>query len=477
MLMATLWQVGGGPGLDPAVDRFLSSIAVDSRLVIEDIVCSQAHAIMLGEQGILPAQDAAALVDELSRMRREIEQGTLAVDLQAEDVHSFLEAELTKRLGDIGRSIHAGRSRNDQVAAAFRLHVRNACLLTRRKVIEAVDACLRLAEANTGTLMPGYTHLQRAQPVTLAHHVLAWCMALERDAGRFADAGRRADESPLGAGALAGSGLPVDRERTAELIGFARPAANTMDAVADRDWVVEYASASATLMMHLSRACEDIVLWASSEYGFVKIGPRASTGSSIMPQKRNPDPAELIRGKAGRVFGALQALLVMEKGLPYAYNRDLQEDKELFFDIEQTVNGALEAFRVLVSSIEPDVTRMRQALREGFLEATDIAELLAKQGVPFRTSYQAAKLLVQRCVEAGKSLRDIGPEDLAVHEAFASTGLSAGEIAGYLDPEACVQRRMQTGGPAPARTREQIERLSAWVEQELAVPRSYSASL
>ncbi len=472
--MATLWQVGGGPGLDPAVDRFLSSIAVDARLVLEDIVCSQAHAIMLGEQGILPAQDAAALVDELSRMRREIEQGTLTVDPQAEDVHSFLEAELTRRLGDIGKSIHAGRSRNDQVAAAFRLHVRNSCLQTRRAILKAVQACLTLAQAHTGTLMPGYTHLQRAQPVTLAHYVLAWCVALERDAGRLADAARRADESPLGSGALAGSGLPIDRERTASLIGFAKPTANTMDAVADRDWVIEYASAASTLMMHLSRACEDIVLWSSSEYGFVRIGPKASTGSSIMPQKRNPDPAELIRGKAGRVFGALQALLVMEKGLPYAYNRDLQEDKELFFDIETTVNGALEAFGVLVESIEPDVGRMRAALREGFPEATDVAELLVKHGIPFRTSYQAAKLLVQRCVEADKSLSEIGPEDLAVHEAFAETGLSAAEVAAYLDLEACVQRRMQVGGPAPLRTREQIERLSAWVAQELAEPTAQS---
>ncbi|MEJ5184134.1 MAG: argininosuccinate lyase, partial [Rectinemataceae bacterium] len=295
-----------------------------------------------------------------------------------------------------------------------------------------------------------------------------WCVALERDAGRLADAARRADESPLGSGALAGSGLPIDRERTASLIGFAKPSANTMDAVADRDWVIEYASAAATLMMHLSRACEDIVLWSSSEYGFVRIGPKASTGSSIMPQKRNPDPAELIRGKAGRVFGGLQALLVMEKGLPYAYNRDLQEDKELFFDIETAVNGALETFSVLVTSLEPDVGRMRAALRGGFPEATDVAELLVKHGIPFRTSYQAAKLLVQRCVEANKSLSEIVEEDLAVHEAFAATGLSAAEVAAYLDLEACVQRRMQVGGPAPLRTREQIERLSAWIAEELA---------
>ena len=464
--MATLWQVGGGEGLDPAVDRFLSSLAVDARLVFEDIECSQAHAIMLGEQGIIPQVDASALVDELAKIRKDLQSGALAVDQSAEDVHSFLEAELTRRLGDIGKSIHAGRSRNDQVAAAFKLHVRNACRQTRARVLDAISACLDVAERNIETLMPGYTHLQRAQPVTIAHHVLAWCAALERDADRFADAATRANESPLGAGALAGSGLSVDRERTAELIGFSRVSMNTMDAVADRDAAIEYAASAATLMMHLSRACEDIVLWASSEYSFVKISPRASTGSSIMPQKRNPDPAELIRGKSGRVFGNLQALLVMEKGLPYAYNRDLQEDKALFFEIEETINGALEAFKVLVQSIEPDAGRMRAALDEGYLEATDVAEFLVKAGVPFRTAYQAAKLLVQRCVDEQKSLRAITQADLAVHEAFEKAGASAAELAEYLEPQACVARRMQTGGPAPLRTREQIDRLRAWLRDE-----------
>jgi argininosuccinate lyase len=461
--MSRLWQTGEGEGLDPAVEKFLSSIEVDARLVFEDIECSQAHAIMLGEQGIIPAQDASALVDELAKIRKELEAGSLQVDPSAEDVHSFLEDELTRRLGDIGKTIHAGRSRNDQVAAAFKLHVRGACRRTRGLVQKAIAACLDVAEENIETLMPGYTHLQRAQPVTLAHHLLAWCAGLERDAGRLADAAARADESPLGAGALAGSGLSVDRERTAGLIGFARVSTNTMDAVADRDAAIEYAAASATLMVHLSRACEDIVLWASSEYGFAKLSPRASTGSSIMPQKRNPDPAELIRGKAGRIFGNLQALLVMEKGTPYAYNRDLQEDKALFFEIEETVNGALGTFCVLVKSLEPDVARMRAALDEGYLEATDVAEFLVKRGVPFRTAYQASKLLVARCIEEKKSLRDITQADCTVHEAFGRAGVGAAELVQYLEPQACVARRMQTGGPAPLRVREQIERLRTWL--------------
>ncbi|HRR39134.1 MAG TPA: argininosuccinate lyase, partial [Rectinema sp.] len=350
--------------------------------------------------------------------RKELEAGSLAIDLCAEDVHSFLEEELTRRLGDVGKAIHAGRSRNDQVAVAFKLHVRNACDRCEKLVKKAIGVCLDLAEQHIDTLMPGYTHLQRAQPVSFAHHLLAWCAALERDALRFRDAGERADESPLGAAALAGSGLPIDRARTASLIGFSKTSANTMDAVADRDAAVDYAACSAILMMHLSRFCEDMSLWASSEYGFIAISPRASTGSSIMPQKRNPDAAELIRGKAGRVFGDLQALLVMEKGLPYAYNRDLQEDKSLFFDIEDTVQSSLEAFAILVQCIEPNIERMRSALEKGYIEATDVAEFLVIKGIPFRTAYQAAKRLVEHCIEEKKSLRSIAQADLSVHEAF-----------------------------------------------------------
>jgi len=464
--MDKLWQTSENAPLDPQIERFLSSIAIDSKLVLEDIVCSQAHAIMLGEQGIIARQDASVLVDELAKIRKELEAGTLVIDINAEDIHSFLESELTKRLGDIGKSIHAGRSRNDQVAAAFKLHVRNACRATRDFAKGALSACLDVAESHLETLMPGYTHLQRAQPVTLAHHILAWCAGLERDAERLAGAAERADESPLGAGALAGSGLSVDRARTAGLIGFARVAMNTMDAVADRDAAIEYAAACATLMMHLSRACEDIVLWASSEYGFVSILPCASTGSSIMPQKRNPDPAELIRGKTGRVFGNLQALLAMEKGLPYAYNRDLQEDKALFFEIEEAANGALGAFAVLVKSLVPNVARMRAALDGGYLEATDVAEYLVTLGVPFRTAYQASKLLVQRCVEQNKCLRALNQEDLCVHEAFTRARVSASELVCYLDPKESVMRRVQIGGPAPSRVAEQITRLRSWLGKD-----------
>ena len=461
--MGKLWQTSKGKELDPIIEKFLSSIESDKRLVFEDIECSQAHAIMLGEQGVLAPQDASLLVDELAKIRKELEAGSLAIDLCAEDVHSFLEEELTRRLGDVGKAIHAGRSRNDQVAVAFKLHMRNACDMCEKLVKKAIGVCLDLAEQHIDTLMPGYTHLQRAQPVSFAHHLLAWCAALERDALRFRDAGERADESPLGAAALAGSGLPIDRARTASLIGFSKTSANTMDAVADRDAAVDYAACSAILMMHLSRFCEDMSLWASSEYGFIAISSRSSTGSSIMPQKRNPDAAELIRGKAGRVFGDLQALLVMEKGLPYAYNRDLQEDKSLFFDIEDTVQSSLEAFAILVQCIEPNIERMRSALEKGYIEATDVAEFLVIKGIPFRTAYQAAKRLVEHCIEEKKSLRSIAQADLSVHEAFDKAAIDARELAEYLDPVACVSRRSQIGGPAPERVAEQIEQLRKFI--------------
>ena len=463
--MAKLWQVASGSGgLHPEVEAFLSSLSVDSRLLGEDIECSIAHAGMLGKQGILPAADADAICASLQAMLGELREGGLEVDPESEDVHSFIEAELTKRLGEAGKAVHAGRSRNDQVAVAMRLHILRAFDATGKSLLGALRAVLSLAAAHTETIMPGYTHLQRAQPVTLAHHLLAWCAALERDFARLRDGRNRADECPLGSGALAGSGLPTDRESTARALGFSRPSRNTMDAVADRDACVDYAAACASIMTHLSRACEDIALWVSTEYSFMSLTDAASTGSSIMPQKRNPDPAELIRGKTARVYGDLQAVLVMQKGLPYAYNRDLQEDKEIFFDLEDTVNASLRAFAILVSSLVPNVEKMKRAVGEGFLEATDIAEYLVLEGIPFRTAYGAAKALVGLSVASGKRFVDFSAEEIrSSHPAFALKAFDREAFIAYLEPAACVARRKQTGGPAPERTREEIERLSAFV--------------
>lgn len=469
--MAKLWDAGtAGEALDKDVEQFLSSLAVDSRLLQEDLECSVAHSRMLSKNGILPSTESAAITAALEAMLKETIEGKLSVDADSEDVHSFIEAELVRRLGEVGKAVHAGRSRNDQVAVAFRLHMKRASKKTASDVLDVIEAILSVAHNHTETLMPGYTHLQRAQPVTLAHHLLAWCAALERDYSRFIDSLNRMDESPLGSGALAGSGLPTDREYTANLLGFARPSRNTMDAVADRDACIDYASAGASLMVHVSRFCEDIALWVSTEYSFMKLTNRASTGSSIMPQKRNPDPAELIRGKAGRVFGNLQALLVMQKGLPYAYNRDLQEDKALFFEIEETLHGALKAFAVLVTSLVPDATRMEAALEDGYLEATDVAEFLVIQGIPFRTAYIAAKNLVQICARKGKRLREINESELAeAHQVFVECAVIPDVLANYLTPSACVARRKQTGGPAPEKTRAEIARLESFIETQRQV--------
>jgi argininosuccinate lyase len=465
--------VAGASGLDPELDRFMSSLAVDSRLLEEDLEGSVAHASMLGQTGILDAVTAKSLVGGLEGLLAEARAGKLTVDPAAEDVHSYVENELTARLGDAGRSLHAGRSRNDQVALDLRLWLRKANKATRQAILDLLDTVLDLARGNLETIMPGYTHLQRAQPVTFAHHLLAWAAALERDFGRFADADARADECPLGAGALAGTSLPIDRETVSRALRFARPTRNSMDTVADRDAAVEYCAAAATLAMHLSRFGEELCLWAGPEYGFIQLSDSVSTGSSMMPQKRNPDPAELVRGKAGRVFGALVNMLTTQKGLPLAYDRDLQEDKEAVFDAAATVLGSLRALAAFLRGVEPRHEAMAAAASGGFVWATDAAELLVGKGVPFRTAYAAAKGLVEACRERG--LED--PASLesstlaAVHPVFGEIGPAA--LAARFAPAAIVAARDLVGGPAPARCATEIERLAAWLSlrrAELGAP-------
>jgi argininosuccinate lyase len=475
--MAKIWETSKVGELDPGIDKFLASTSVDRRLLPEDLEGSIAHAKMLGEKGILPKETAEGLGRGLSELAREAEAGRLAVDLSAEDVHSFVEAELTARMGDVGRSLHAGRSRNDQVAVDLRLWLRRSSREARGALLDAIDALCELASSHTKSLMPGYTHMQRAQPVTFAHHLLAWCAALERDYGRFEDADERADESPLGACALAGTGLPVDREATAKSLGFSRPSRNSMDAVADRDACVEFASAAATLLMHLSRYCEEIVLWASAEFAFVAVDQSCSTGSSVMPQKRNPDPAELIRGKSGRAYGDLVALLVMQKGLPLAYDRDLQEDKSLVFDSGDTAVSCASAFARLVQALEPKTDRMREAAEDGCLWAADAAEFLVLRGVPFRTAYAAGRKLVEaRAASAGPAKLGRSPAVGAVIADLGAAGLSAlhpawqgvdpGELSRYLSLDECIARRDLVGGPAPSRASAEIERLKAFAAEK-----------
>jgi argininosuccinate lyase len=439
----------------PEAFRFQASIAVDKRLALEDVAGSAAHVEMLSRTGIIPPDAAGRIRSELEKIADELAHGALAVDESFEDVHSFIEGVLTERLGDEGRMVHAGRSRNDQVAVDFRLYLKCSTAEIEAAIQSLLDVLLDVAEEHLETIMPGYTHLQRAQCVTLAHHLCAWGCALGRDAGRFADARARFDECPLGSGALAGSSLPLDRGGTSTALGFARPTLNSMDGVSDRDFAVELASACAILQTHLSRFCEDVVIWASEEFKFVDLAEAWSTGSSIMPQKKNPDFAELIRGKAGRVTGNLVALLTMLKGLPYAYAKDLQEDKEALFDSLDTAKQCLAIFAGMMKSARWNKERMSAACVGGFLEATDAAEYLVRKGLPFRTAHGAAALLVRDCIAAGQ--RRLGERTL--DQLKERSALFEGDVYERLLPINCVRARSLPGGPAPEEVRRQIAAL------------------
>jgi argininosuccinate lyase len=434
---------------------FQASIGVDWRLAQDDIRGSRAHAAMLARQGIIPKKTAQALDRELAKIAGELETGVLAVDPEAEDIHSFVEGVLTRRLGDGGRMVHAGRSRNDQVALDFRLYLKRIVPEIRAEIAETVLALLDLAEKHAASVMPGYTHLQRAQPVSLGHWLCAWCCALVRDRGRFADALDRLDESPLGAGALAGSGLPLDRAATAADLGFSRPSLNSMDSVADRDFALETASACAITQIHLSRFCEDLAIWSSEEFKFIELAESWSTGSSIMPQKKNPDFAELIRGKSARTTGNLVTLLTLLKGLPYAYDKDLQEDKESLFDSLDTLRSCLRMFRGMIATAGFNRDRMEAACRGGFLEATDAADYLVRKGLPFRKAHETAALVVRDCVAAGQTRI----ADRSLPELKARSELFEADIYGAIEPAACVAARKTPGGPAPEEALRQIRTL------------------
>jgi argininosuccinate lyase len=440
---------------------FQASINIDKRMVFDDIEGSRAHAAMLGRQGVIPRETAEALDAELLKIAGELQAGALEIDPRYEDIHSFIEGVLVERLGAGGRMIHAGRSRNDQVALDFRLSLKRAVPEIRAELAETVRALLDVAEKNAASIMPGYTHLQRAQPVTLGHHITAWCAGLERDFARFGDALMRLDACPLGAGALAGSTLPLDREDTARALGFGRPGLNSMDSVADRDFALELASAAAILAVHLSRFCEDVVIWASEEFGFIDLAEKWSTGSSIMPQKKNPDFAELIRGKSARTIGNLVTLLALLKGLPYAYDKDLQEDKEALFDTLDTVRSCLRMFRGMISSARFNTARMEAACSGGFLEATDAAEYLVRKGLPFRLAHETTALLVRDCIAAGQ--RSIA--DRALAELKERSPLFEADIYEALAPATMVAARKLPGGPAPEEVLRQIDALRRLVAE------------
>ena len=432
---------------------FQASINVDKRLVFDDIEGSKAHVAMLGSQGIIPKDSAAKISKELSNIAAEIKSGKLEIDVSCEDIHSFLETVLIERLGEAGKMVHAGRSRNDQVAVAFRVFLKREIPLLQAELAAAIGVLLDTAQQNLTSIMPGYTHLQRAQPVTLGYHLTAWCAALERDYSRFTDALERLNECPLGSGALAGATLPLDRKATAQALNFKRPTLNSMDAIADRDFALELSSACAITQVHLSRFCEDIVLWASEEFKFINLAESWSTGSSIMPQKKNPDFAELIRGKSGRAVGNLVTLFTLLKGLPYAYNKDLQEDKESLFDSIDTLADCLKMFAGMMASAQFNLKKMKSACLGGFLEATDTAEYLVRKGLPFRAAHEAAAAIVRDCIEAGqKSIADRSVAELKKH-----SKLFEEDIYKAITPVACVKARSLLGGPAPREVRRQIK--------------------
>ncbi len=437
---------------DKRLDEFNSSISFDWVMYKEDIEGSLAHADMLATQGIIQRVDADEIERGLREILADLKEGRLEIDAEAEDIHMFVEQELTKRVGDAGKRLHTARSRNDQVATDMRLYLRGKAGEVQAELRQLAAVLVRLAEENVNSVMPGYTHLQVAQPVTFAHHIMAYAQMLRRDLGRLADAEKRMNECPLGAGALAGTTYPIDRHKTAEALGFSAPCPNSMDAVSDRDFCLELVSALAIVMTHLSRLCEEVVLWCSSEFKFVELDDAFATGSSIMPQKKNPDITELIRGKTGRVDGDLVALLTMLKSLALCYNKDMQEDKPLTFDAVETTLSCLRALTPMMDSLHVNKDRLRGAAAKGFINATDCADYLVKKGLPFREAYRIIGSLVALCIAEGYTL-----ENLPLVEYQKAHTLFEADVYEAIDLEACVSLRTCLGGPAPTAVKEQIK--------------------
>ena len=416
---------------------------------------------MLAKQGILTEQERDDIVRTLKEIRDEVESGKLEITSEYEDIHSFVEANLIDRLGDTGKKLHTGRSRNDQVALDMRLYTRDELLHTDDLLKELLETILKIMEANTETIMPGFTHLQKAQPITLAHHMGAYFEMFKRDRLRLHDIYERMNYCPLGSGALAGTTYPLDREYTAELLGFYGPTLNSMDGVSDRDYLIEFLSACATIMMHLSRFSEEIIIWNSNEYQFVEIDDAYSTGSSIMPQKKNPDIAELVRGKTGRVYGALMSLLTTMKGIPLAYNKDMQEDKELSFDAMDTVKGCIALFTGMLATMKFNKGKMRLSANNGFTNATDAADYLVKHGVPFRDAHGIIGKIVLYCIERG-----IAIDDMSLDELKAICPVFEEDIYEEISMETCVNNRLTIGAPGMAAMEKVIEAEKAYLAED-----------
>ena len=450
--MAKAWGGRFTKETDKTVEGFTSSLSFDRRLYRQDIRGSMAHAAMLAKRGIISEEEAELIRGGLAEIRDEIDAGEFPFRQEYEDIHLNIEKRLIEKIGPTGGKLHTARSRNDQVALDMHLYFKEEIQAVQALVRELQGALLEKAEGHHDVIMPGYTHLQRAQPVLFPHHLMAYFFMLERDHGRLGDCLKRADLSPLGAGALAGTTFPIDREMVARELGLGGVYPNSMDAVSDRDYLAEFLSAASLIMAHLSRLCEELILWSTTEFAFIEMDDSFSTGSSIMPQKKNPDVAELIRGKTGRVYGSLMGLLTVIKGLPLAYHTDLQEDKERTFDALDTVKASLKVAAGMISTLEVRRERMAEAVRQDFSNATDLADYLAKKGLPFREAHEVVGRAVLHCIRSGKYLLGLGLEEFR-----SFSNLIEGDVYETISPEHCVRDRTSLGGTAPDEVLKQIE--------------------
>ena len=459
--MAQLWGGRFTKETDKLVYNFNASISFDQKFYAQDIRGSIAHVTMLQKQGILTKEEKESIIEGLKGIQADVENGTLEITDEYEDIHSFVEANLIDRIGDAGKKLHTGRSRNDQVALDMRLYTRDEIEALDTLLKELLEVLLKLMKEHIETYMPGFTHLQKAQPVTLAHHLGAYFEMFKRDRLRMKDIRKRMNYCPLGAGALAGTTYPLDREYTAELLGFDGPTLNCMDSVSDRDYLIEMLSAMSTVMMHLSRFCEEVIIWNSNEYQFVEIDDAYSTGSSIMPQKKNPDIAELVRGKTGRVYGALMSLLTTMKGIPLAYNKDMQEDKELVFDAIDTTKGCLALFTGMLRTMRFRKQRMEDSAKNGFTNATDAADYLVNHGVPFRDAHGIVGQLVLYCID-----KNIALDDMSLEEYKAISPVFEEDIYEAISMKTCVEMRNTIGAPGKSVMEQAIALEEAYLKEE-----------
>ena len=459
-----LWGGRFKSGVNELVNTFNASISIDSRMYKEDIIGSLAHVKMLGRQGIISSKDSEKIVNGLNEILKRIENGVIDIDNASEDIHSFIESTLTYYIGDEGKKLHTGRSRNDQVALDTKLYVKKYLIVVANQVLNLQTVILNKAKENINTIMPGYTHMQKAQPITFAHHIMAYAEMLKRDYGRLLDCYDRMNEMPLGSGALATSTYPIDRNFVSNELGFNNPTINSIDSVSDRDYAIEALSALSLIMMHLSRFSEEVILWCTGEFNFVELDDAYSTGSSIMPQKKNPDVAELVRGKTGRVYGDLMTLLTVMKGIPLAYNKDMQEDKEALFDGLDTVLISIQTFTGMLDTMKIKKDVMKKAASGGFTNATDVADYLVKKGEAFRNAHEIVGKIVLYCIDKNKAIDDLSLDEFKSFSPFFEE-----DVYKAIDLITCVEERSVMGGPSSSSVQSQISLLENFISEKMEV--------